>query len=231
MLMRRKKKQLFRRKLKERSKRSLLAPFMGLMLGHGLMSERRVQDSSKVAESVKKVKVNTLLEIAGEKVQNVPKEFFQVVTSSNVEPSKFSENIKEKQLSKHEEASVSNKKKSRRNYKWKKSLFFHDSSIPWMGKVILKDNSKSSCPAILLTDTHVLVMGRCTDSLMAVNINGYTSLVTKVILHPSLPINILKIFPVPVEPLCHPEQVLPHLLRGVTYTSDLQLWIEQAIQE
>ena len=91
-LVRRRKKQLFgkqkKRKKNRRYKRSLLTHF-GWMFGQGGEKSRKI-DNGNTKVKRKKIKVNTLLEIASKRVKDVPGDFFQVVTASSLELSQFS---------------------------------------------------------------------------------------------------------------------------------------------
>ena len=90
-LVRRRKKQLFgkqkKRKKNKRYKRSLLSPFVGWMFGKGQQSSRKIKEENIKVET-EKFKVNMSLDIR--KIKDVPSNFFQVVTASNLELSEFS---------------------------------------------------------------------------------------------------------------------------------------------
>ena len=87
-LVRRRKKQLFgkqkKRKKNRRYKRDLLSPFVGWMFGKGQQSSRKIKEEHIKVET-EKFKVNTLLAKASKTVKDVPSDFFQVVTATNLE--------------------------------------------------------------------------------------------------------------------------------------------------
>merc|ERR1711892_407015 len=144
-LVRRRKKQLFsnkkRKKKNKRNKRGFFSPLVDWMLSP---KEKR---SLKIEE--KNVKVNTLSEIAGEKVNDIPSDFFQVVTASGLDFSEFSghqlmktKNNSMPTLSKVIVGKTSEPERRQRNYKRRKSLFSSRPSTPWAGQV------KSDSPPI-----------------------------------------------------------------------------------
>ena len=106
-----------------------------------------------------KSKVNTLLEIARKRANDIPSDFFQVVTSSDIKHSPFSGHKASKIVNRG--SFVENKadekkdyKNRNRNYKRQKLLFNSPNSQSWAGT--LPDLTGLSCPAYLITPRHAL---------------------------------------------------------------------------
>ena len=134
-LVRRRKKQLFgkqkKRKKNRRYKRDLLSPFVGWMFGKGQQSSRKIKEENIKVET-EKLKVNALLEKASEKVKDVPSDFFQVVTASNLDFSEFSgkqslDNVNSGLTKNIRIPKTSEEKRRKRNHKRQKSLYYFES--------------------------------------------------------------------------------------------------------
>ena len=193
--------------------------------------------------------MNSPLEIAGKKVEDVPSDFFQVVTASGLELSEFSghqvlgKNNKSKISSPKSKVSQTSEpeRRRRRNYKRRKSLFSSRPSTPWAGRVI-SAGGHNSCPAYLLAGGgHALADSACvmTEDMpptLTVIFSVYRVGVTRVTLHPSLHLALLSLHPqLPgrVEPLCTPEDIVGRLVGSrdtLADSDDLRDWLEHAVQ-
>ena len=221
-LRRRKKKQLFeqwKRKKTRRQSRSLLSPLVNWMLGkENVGEEQKYQDNN--ARSEHKIKVSSLLEIASKKVENIPSEFFQVVTASSLEVSEYSSNDKSDALD--------NYKKRRR----RKNIDI-SAEVPWAG---FARSGNMTCPAYLVTSNKVLVEGRCNGDHMILKIAGYKVNLSTAIFHPYENLSLFTLtthLPHSVETLCYPELV-KYLARtnwDIHNLNDLKEWIDVALGE
>ena len=149
--MRRRKKQLFserkkkERRKKKRQRRSLFQPLQWVF---GSDYEEADKKESKKAFPGKPMKVHTLLEIASQRVKNVPSDFFEITASSELELSGFSGHPNSR-TNKSED-----RRRRKRNYKHK----LHNPPS-WLG--ILTTPTVGSCPAVLVSPLHALIPGDC----------------------------------------------------------------------
>ena len=92
-------------------------------------------------------------------MKDVPSDFFQVVTASNLDFSEFSgkqslHNVNSSLTKNIQVPKTSEEKRRKRNYKRHKSLFHSESQISWAG--MLKTAKGHTCPAYLITGRHAL---------------------------------------------------------------------------
>jgi hypothetical protein len=177
-LIRRRKKQLFddkkmKKKRKRKSKRQRRSLLPSLFNVDWIFGERKGKGKKKkkvdiISGKETMLKAKTLLKIPNKTVKSVPSEFFQLVTSSNLELSKFSG---QQSLTKTTYIVVKNKqnKRKNRNYKRRNSLFNFVSSESWAGT--LSDSAGSSCPAYLITPRHAVTSGGCALSTVTASLS------------------------------------------------------------
>ena len=231
-LLRREKKQLFgqkkRRKRNKRQKRSPFFPLLDWIFREKRSWRRKGKESAGVEK--KKLEVNTQLEIASEKVTDIPSDFFQVVTASGLDLSEFSGNSINDIPHTVEKSVIPESDRKRRNYKRHNNLFI--SSTPsWSGYV----EGSNNCPAYLISSKDVLTSSVCvTSPSLSVIFSTNRTVVTRVTLHPVLHLALLTTHtPLTNTPLCHPEEFIHTLLdtRHTQYSSqDLKDWLEQAAE-
>jgi len=151
--MRRRKKQLFsarkkrERRKKKRQRRSLFQPLQWVFGSNYGEADRK---ESKKAFPGKQMKVHTLLEIASKRVKNVPSDFFEITSSSEMELSQFSAHHNSKSSSISPDKSEERRRR-KRNYKHK----LHNPPS-WLGSL-----TTPSCPAVLVSPLHALISGDC----------------------------------------------------------------------
>ena len=198
-----------KKKKKERRTRSLFSSLLKWM--HGT-EEKKTKET---------VETTSLVNIAGNS-ENVPSEFYKIVTASNMELSDYSQKMRNE-----EGNNVIKKRKEIR--KRKKALVYYDQSISWSGEV---KTNVDNCPAYLITEKHVIMHGTCISGNMTVVLPGYELSIVRVISHPYLPISLLTLnssLPSSVETLCYPEEFLPYLMKTNIDMNSLKDWIEQAM--
>ena len=192
----------------------------------------------------KQSKVNTVLAIAKHRAKDIPSDFFQVVTSSDIEHSPFSGktsrivNKVKSNIIKNEKVSNKGNKSGKRNYKQRKTLFNSLSSVSWAGT--LTDSRGSTCPAYLITPHHALTSGGCALSTVTASLSVifsvYRVTVTRVTLHCGMSdgcdlamLTLHSPLPHSVGPVCYPAEYVGTLL-GISAGDSVGDWMAQAIR-
>jgi len=240
MVMKRMKKQLFdikkKRRKSRRIKRGIFPSLFNIDWVFGLSEGKgRKKEEEYTRAPAHQYKVNTLLEIASQRVKEVPSDFFEVVTLSNMELSKFSghQPLKSEPSNKTLAKKVNKKSEDtrrRRNFKRRKSLFPSSDSVSWSGRLV-EDTTRRTCgPAYLVTPSHALTGGgsgcllgsRTGTTTLTVIFSVYRVPVTRVTLHSDRMALLTLHSPVPsnVAPLC-----------GARVGNSVRDWVEEAMGE
>ena len=233
-----------RKKMQSRRQRRSFFPYLlnpDWIFG---LSEGKNEKKEKERPPDNQSKVVTLLDIARKRAKDTPIDFFQVVTSSDIKHSLFSGHqtstiVNKSSLISNKANESKDNKNRKRNYKRQKMLFNSPHSQSWAGT--FTNSAGSSCPAYLVTPSHVVTSGACAHrtvtASLSVIFSVYRVAVTRVTLHCGMSdgcdlamLTLHSPLPHGVGLLCYPADYVGTLL-GISTGDSARDWMVQAIKE